>query len=134
MHTQKVVFDHTSHKILWQWLAQNPGKSRDEAFKALGLHIPPGYSKCYACLYAVQYNKMIGAERCYCECCPLFVTDFDISQVSKSVQDWCVDSAACLKGLHDAWEDSTEENNFDGAREVALIIANLSVCADVPTK
>lgn len=134
MHTQKVVFDHTSHTRLWQWLAQNPGTTKDEAFSELGMPIPLGYNKCYACLYAVQYNKMMGAERCCCECCPLFVTDFDTSQVPKSVHTWCRDRAACLEGLYDAWEDSTEENNVEGAREVALIIANLSVREGVPTK
>lgn len=133
MRTKEVVFDHTSHTRLWQWLAQNPGKTKGEALKALGMSIPLGYNGCYACLYAAQYGRSIGAE-CNCVHCPLLVTDSDILQIPQVVKEYGMDRDSCLGGLYDAWEASNKNNNDDDVCKVALLIAALSVRAGVPIK
>lgn len=128
------IFDYTSHKLLWRWLAENPGKTKREALKALGMSMPPEYYNCYACLYAMRQAKMRDAGDYYCNYCPLFVTGLDIAHVFKNIQEY-IDSDACLYGLYTAWESfSWEQNNDNFARDVALIIANLSVRAGVPIK
>lgn len=125
------VFDHTSHKRLWQWLAQNPGKTKDEALSALGMSIPEECNSCFACLYAMRRSRTLNTKFFFCALCPLLVKDCDISQVPAVVKNHCTCSEDCLGGLYAAWEASTDDNV---ARTVALIIANLSINADVPTK
>lgn len=129
------VFDHTSHKRLWKWLSKHPDKTKYDALHALGMRIPQGYNKCYACLYAVKHGKRAAPDaEDYCGYCPLVVTESDMAQIPASVSVWCTDSHTdCLGGLYVAWEASKGHDPRD-ARKVAQIIANLSVRAGVPTK
>jgi hypothetical protein len=69
-------FNHTGHKDLWGWLAENPGQRKFAWPKwvELGGNIEMPYSACFACDYG---------------CCPLDYEDND--------------PTACLGGLYDKY-------------------------------
>ena len=62
----KPVFDHTSHKALWNWLAENPDKEKEDwpGFNELR-YVPD--NECFACQYVWDGG---GYIRCH-EYCPL---------------------------------------------------------------
>lgn len=61
-----VVFNHTAHKALWDWLAKNPDKEKREwpGWKKNGGQFANSEFDCYACDYTEK-------NRTGCTKCPL---------------------------------------------------------------
>jgi hypothetical protein len=58
------VFNHTAHRELWDWLAKNPGKGKEDWPGWIGIDkddIPPAY--CYACQYKEEYGEDCPLQR-----------------------------------------------------------------------
>ena len=61
------VFNHTAHKALWNWLAENPGKQKiDWPGWVINGH-EDNINYCYYC-FACDYDDEIFGD---CEACPL---------------------------------------------------------------
>lgn len=94
------------HRALWKWLAQNPGKRKDDwpGFK-FGYHYC--VNKCFACDFVV--NHKIDD----CKFCPL---------------DWSPQEKCTHKdSLYTKWDDNTFPSTFnaDAASALAMQIACL---------
>ena len=63
----KQVFQHSLHKALWLWLAENPDKAKSEwpRWVQNGEDIESQQNGCFACQY--RYNSNFGT----CDNCPL---------------------------------------------------------------
>lgn len=135
------VFDHTNHKRMWQWLAENPGKEKDEwpKWEFNGGHIPEALNDCFACDYTkAPFTDHRGVTRFQVECkrCPLLwgtVTDYFICEKENSPYIYWTDYS---------WEyvtktEVTADERVRLAQEVtsqALAIKNLFVVEGVKTK
>lgn len=60
-------FNHTKHKELWNWLADNPGKTKHEWPGWNGKFVE---SCCFACVYDTEKGAEEGCLDC-CNYCPL---------------------------------------------------------------
>lgn len=107
----KPIFDWTNHKKLWNWLAENPTKTKYDwiGWKHNGgyIYIDTIDSECFACDYA---NSV-------CKFCPLKVSNNSFF--------------TCLDGLYEDWGIS---GSYNEVSEIALKIAKLSVKEGVLTK
>ena len=106
-----IKFDHTNHKKLWNWLAENPDKNKDEwpEWEKNGGTVKRAVSLCFACDY-VEDSMLTCYE------CPL---------------DWPFQKdtmKTCSHSLFGLWLPY----NKDSA-EIALQIANLPVKEGVET-
>lgn len=104
-----MVFNHTGHKELWDWLAQNPDKHKCDwpgwVYNG-GEHIATG--GCFACEYV--YSHGIGD----CENCPL-VWPNDVR---------CDDITPYGSSLYYKWDD---EKDLKKRSELARQIRDLPV-------
>lgn len=113
MQTDK-IFEHTLHKELWNWLAENPQQRKDDwpRWEKNGGDIEYISSYCFACEYVDSLKQN-------CEACPLVWPDGC---------KCCTDDGA----LYDQWDSA--ECNFKLRSELALQIANLPVREGVLTR
>lgn len=102
------VFQWTLHKELWYWLAENPGKSKDQwpQWDFNGGTVDSVTMMCFACQYIKEHNTG-------CSQCPLV---------------WSSE-LGCCGGYNDEAEYSQWENCGDPQEraELALTIAELPV-------
>lgn len=62
----QIVFNHTGHKELWQWLVNNPMMEKEDW---PGWDYNGGtYDRAMLICFACEYDKQLGNT---CECCPL---------------------------------------------------------------
>lgn len=89
----------------WNWLADNPEKSKADWFEKFYPDEERIKDDCFAC----QHNLEAG-EVYTCEKCPI-----------------CKRKAllGCLNGLYDAWYNAKHDGNFEIASNIARCIANL---------
>ena len=106
-----IKFDHTSHKKLWNWLAENPDKEKRDwpEWKENGGEIKRATSLCFACDY-VEHNCLSCCE------CPL---DWPFQKDLMKI---------CSQSLFGVWTRHSKDS-----AEVALQIANLPVKDGVET-
>lgn len=58
------VFEHTKHKKLWDYLADNPGTVKEEAFKIFGWeHF---HNCCFACAAGMTFDSEGYVHNCGC--------------------------------------------------------------------
>ena len=105
-------FNHTAHKEMWNWLAENPKKEKGDwpGWDKNGGNFLENniYAECFAC----QYTEEIGL---HCDSCPLV---------------W--PSGVCLDdGLFEIWK---ETKNLVMKSSLARQIANLPVREGVETE
>ena len=55
---KQYTFNHTAHKELWDWLANNPGQPKS-AWPGWSYYpdIKEEYNECFACEYVIRYMK-----------------------------------------------------------------------------
>lgn len=104
-------FNHTAHKALWDWLAENPDREKEDwiGWEENGGDIDFDVENdCFACEYTVSENL---GEPHYCDCdkCPL---------------DW--EAEDCLSGLYGEWSKAKFYQKSSCSR-LARQIANLPV-------
>lgn len=110
--TDPPSYNHTAHRDLWLWLAENPGRWK-EAWPGWESYRNLPVSFCFACQYTVDVSRHYGLRQSIrCCFCPL---------------EWpgkrCTLSTA--SGLYDIWRVS---NNIPGVRrKLARDIAELPV-------
>lgn len=108
-----IVFDHTNHQKLWNWLADNPGKEK---------HDWPGWQNikekffgyCFACDYDDKAYEITNRDTC--DCCPLLWEGKGCSLPNSLYSQWLLAYGA------------------ERCRELALKIANVKVRKGVVTK
>lgn len=110
-----VVFNHTLHKKLWDWLAANPGRYKEDWPGWSGLDMAP-YSICNDCFACEAVNSLaidVADTSWSCRYCPL---------------DWGK-RGDCTKlfGLFDSWHDATADGDRRSAARLAGIIRDLPV-------
>ena len=109
-------FNHTAHKELWNWLADNPDKKKNEWpgwISNNGLYKCPE-NFCFACGYALSDDYM--EEDCEFKTCPL------IWHNNENVHDDgnCWFNCECNGGEYGSWEDAeTAELKSWYARQIA---------------
>ena len=116
-----IKFDHTNHKKLWNWLAENPDKEKTDwpEWEKNGGRVKRVRSNCFACEYAE--GRTCEDERVdLCEDCPLV---WHLKGVDKP-------RCNLSSGLWSAW---FWENTLKKRGEYALQIANLPVKDGVET-
>ena len=112
---EPVVFNHTGHKEMWNWLAEHPDK--DETYwpgwEYNGGEYGEAVCNCFACDFVDKYNTISQKPReTSCDYCPI-----------------CDEGrGSCLEGLYDDWDDS---ENIEERAELARIIRDLPV-RDIP--
>lgn len=118
------VFNHTRHRILWQWLADNPRADKNDAFQALGF--PPVLrNMCYACEACEALMWQLGAPTAELDCkfCPL---------------EWpggeCEFDNANGAGLYSRWTSPDAEEDAELRADLARHIRDLPVKPDWPGK
>jgi len=107
------VFNHTAHKALWNWIADNtkegswPNKLSWPGWEGNGGKYARNKNTCFACEYTLSLEG-----KPYCPRCPLVWPDLDGCLTTQGI------------GLYDLWEcaDSTEIRQY-----ISLRIANLPV-------
>ena len=109
-----IKFDHTNHKKLWNWLAENPDKNKADwpEWEKNGGGVKRVQSNCFACEYVEERNA-------YCDECPL---------------DWPFPEGmlhVCSNSLFGRW--GLALHGSDLVSNLALQIANLSVKDGVET-
>lgn len=109
-----VIFNRTKHQALWNWLADNPDKKKDEwpEWSRYGGTIEEVDCLCFACQYArdcLIENGRLFANKCRVYC-PLNIGDNS--------------NITCLNGMYDEWQF---EEDFSRRSELAREIANLPV-------
>lgn len=69
MVAEQILFNHTDHKKLWNWLAENPGKKKADwpGWKGMSDEELP-LNLCFACSYL---EKLLGFDELLCSKCPL---------------------------------------------------------------
>ena len=118
-----IVFDHTNHIKLWQWLADNPTKDKCDwpEWKENGGNIKYTYNYCFACYYIILYAYKYDPHhsRSVCSYCPFG----DLGNSDRG----------CLGGLYHKWKYSSD---LTRRSEVAKQIRDLPIRTDmeVPTK
>lgn len=102
-------FNHTAHKELWNWLADNPDKKKHEwpEWDFNGGKHKEIMGECFACQYAMSI-KLINET---CKKCPL------VEHYEKG--------NTCLNGLFNQWD--YECQNLQKRSGFARQIANLPV-------
>jgi hypothetical protein len=133
------IFDYTGHKKLWNWLANHPGKDKDDYFKSHHIIIPE--EECYACEYDKQYceydkqyNERCNSYNNRCTHCPLNTSHLEDYRYNR------YNCNSCLGGMHSDWEDwcewskNTGDHNYTIACSIAKQIANLPVRGGVKCK
>ena len=130
----KTSFNHTRHKALWNWLADNPVKyydgeedelifnEKDDVLLELEFDDAGEYA-CYACKYSNENYPEIRTNAVdYCPHCPL-IWDNEEEHYS------CYNSNEG-NGLYNQWQDAENEEEKS---KYARIIANLKVRPGIPT-
>jgi hypothetical protein len=99
------VFHHTLHRSLWQWLADNPSKSKEgwTRWESNGGDVEVIWSHCFACKYAKECGT--------CYYCPL-------------VWGGKYDRCFVNNGLFGQWQNSTDPHE---RTDLALKIKDLPV-------
>lgn len=110
-------FNHTAHKALWNWLAENPDKVKDDwpEWEENGGSILYIHNDCFACEYATR-TKPNWTQKC--PYCPL---EWPINDEGDR---YCIDSDE-LTGLFIDYLEAS--SNPDLRATFALQIANLPV-------
>lgn len=100
-------FNHTAHKALWKWFAENPGmyKSDWPGWRAFLLGVE---NNCFACEYACGQAE---AGEDYCHACPL---------------EWGTENCGG-GGLFGSWAKARNLFWTASAAKIARQIANLPV-------
>ena len=105
-----IMFDHTNHKKLWNWLAENPEMEKEDwpEWEDNGGSVLWVFYHCFACGYA----------KLECSACPLI---------------W--PSGRCLtdNGIYEKWANKCAEDP-ETRKELARQIANLSVKKGIKIK
>ena len=111
-----IKFNHTAHKLLWIWLAQNPKKNKADwpGWKFNSGPYQPIQSDCFACEYAFEITQRTAS----CEMCPLIWYKNPIFTISCAYPDM---------GLYCRWCDAMEAKNYKLASKIAWRIAHLKV-------
>ena len=111
-----IKFDHTNHKKLWNWLAENPDKEKSDwpEWKENGWEIKRAVSLCFACDY-VKHNCLLCYE------CPLIWPE------NKNSTRNCYDANSGLFNKYFYSRDLKERSKY------AFQIANLPVKDGVET-
>ena len=112
-------FNHTGHKKLWNWLADNPGKGKHDYFAEHGFYEDgidtAPHDNCYACEYGVENRRSIK------ECiCPL--------------TGWGDVRCFNNNGLWNKFEEYLLIGEYDKACETARKIANLPLREGIVTE
>ena len=109
-----VKFDHTNHKKLWNWLAENPDKNKTDwpEWKHNGGEVEKVLSNCFACDY-------VDKKELSCDDCPL---DWPITGNMMKV---------CSNSLFGVWGLAPFGSHL--AAELASQIANLPVKGGIET-
>lgn len=136
-----IKFNHSAHVKMWTWLAENPGKRKEDATKACSLpratekDVPSGYVWEYACVYA---REAAEAEKrdWTCDDCPFPRGDFEDEFADELGE---LDEEYCFGGLLSAWEDFSRNANRDPesaawAVKLAKFFVSLPVRSDVDTE
>lgn len=103
-HLRKyIIFSHTLHKEMWQWLSDNPNKNKRDwpRWKHNGGDIEKSVGNCFACKYSIYFGYR-------CKYCP-----FNIDT-----------SKSCLNDLYIEW---CFNNNLNEKKELATQIKNFPV-------
>lgn len=126
-----IKFNHTAHKEMWTWLAENPEKEKDDwpGWESNGGEYPFAAFWCFACQYALSKVKKDSEDSWLdeddaqdrCVRCGLYWPD-NISQNYFFCQG--------NRGLYTKW---CGEKDFDTRAVLALQIANLPVKDGVET-
>lgn len=126
------VFDRTNHKKMWQWLAENPGKDKDEwpEWEFNGGSVPGALNDCFACEYTKDlYSDPWGKTRYVPDCnlCPLvWLEEGEITQFMCEGED-----SPYLLWMSFETEPCTYPEELT---EKALEVKNLPVREGVKTK
>ena len=101
-------FNHTAHKELWTWLADNPEKGKGEwpGWENNGGKYPNTSNDCFAC----EYDNKIDWPAC--DSCPLI---------------WETTYCQPYNSLFTKWQSAFFNNNHKSCSEFARQIANLPV-------
>ena len=112
-----IKFDHTNHKKLWNWLAENPDKDKEDwpEWKKNGGGVEESIRHCFACAYEAVHNEDS------CHTCPLIWPH-------NYEGDFVCDG---MDGLWANWYES--EGDIADRTKYALQIANLPVKDGVET-
>lgn len=114
------VFNHSKHKELWLWLAENPGNDKSvwPGWESVSGYDPEVFpdNECFACEY-FQVSRgeegrfhMISPEDCEKHCPLIWPSGQTCCDVGSLFREWC---------------DASEDGKYERAKEIALIIANL---------
>lgn len=83
------TFELTKHRALWNWLADNPGETKDD-WPGWVVYHGRRYIEnwCYACVYDTDKGDEEGGSDC-CEYCPLvWPGDLDCCEAYSLYQEW----------------------------------------------
>ena len=112
------VFQHSLHRELWQWLADNPGMQKDDwpRWEINGGNVIFAYNDCFACNYASTENSLVLYRDIDCDSCPLGWT-----------KEYCCDEGAEF----DQWDFTLDPQE---RTRLALLIKDLPVKDGVVTE
>lgn len=107
------VFNHSAHRELWGWLAENPDKENDEwpGWVYNGGTYPKVVADCFCCDYATWSSPV---SENFCHHCPLISGE----SVCENV---------CLHGLYREWLEFRKADDYHAAKVAALKIRELPV-------
>lgn len=109
---EPVIFNHTAHKALWDWLSKNPKGLKNEwpGWKRNGGKYSDMPCDCFACGANDDYSRALHYGKLYSSCgyCPLY---------DNRHKD-------CLGGLYEKW---IYAKKYEEKSELALIIRDLPV-------
>jgi hypothetical protein len=107
---------HEAHQDLWNYLAENPGKTKEDYFITHDSSIYPE-NECFAC------------ESCACECerCPITQWKNDSETLKYDILCYGREDeyGEIIIGLYGKWGNLIREKRFTEACEIAKEIANL---------
>lgn len=110
------------HKALWVWKSENPNKKLEEwpQFTTGGGTLPPPFMYAFACDLT---KDKLGVRRC--QDCPYKWID---KETNKAVGRWSPWHWCDYPGaLVNKYFQKLEEDDFEGAKAVALEISNLTL-------
>lgn len=127
-----IKFNHSAHVKMWNWLAENPGKRKEDAVKALNLPqatekaVPTGLAFAYACAYAKA--RVEGTEKEYiCDDCP-FSREEGEDEFGKR------DDGECLGGLVALWMYCRIDAERGDSEAIALTTKIAKYIASLPVR
>ncbi len=112
---------HEAHQHLWNWLAENPGKTKYDYFRIHKVSI--GGKKQWV------LNNCFACEACDNDCgkCPIVLWRSDAKSNPDSINPcaWEIEDGDEKDGLFGTWIDAMYSGNYNEACDIAKQIADL---------